>query len=1029
MRHFTLLVAVALAACSPPPDAIRRELAATLGPVRPVEGRLVGGFSYKLFEPGRITNLSTAARTALRSLEVIPEERPLLELFKGQATPAVEALEHLIAEQPGDAQRWSDLAAAYLAESSGPPARPVALAQALDAALRSLEVDPNLAEARFNRALILEQLGLIREAVRAWNEYLKLDPSSAWGTEAENHMKRLTRPTGLAAWRKARQTLMAKAQTRNASQVKTLIHQFPQPVRQLIEEQLLPGWGTAYLARHYGKAAADLDLARFLAIQLAAVSSDAMAEDAIAAINDAEMNRDTPRVTALARGHANFGAALPHLTRHEVERACPLLGLAMRDLLQAKSPFANWSAAHLARCANERQEFPTAREDSLSLIARLDTFRYPALSGQLRLSAGLPLLAGDDPDAALVADRAAVAVFDRLKERENAAQARTNLAEALRFLGADDDAWPLRIQTLADFAWLTPRRRTSALEEAAQAASAEGLLHAALAFREFSLQECDRLGDPSSRAYGRLKRAESLLALGRPLEAATDLSEAQGLAAQIEDAQVRERVKADLSIAESLAVTGDARAEIARHSRALEFYVPKGNRYPLVAIYLARGRALLSAGELDRALSDFQRGIVVVEEVRSQLGEDPFRLSYFKLSVDLFEEAISTLDRLGRRREALEVAEQARSRSLFDRLSANEREEAALLAPETIAAKLPNGLALVEYACLNDRLLAWVLRREGIQSLSIPVGRGVLTATLERLERGFEKRRPEDLDAALTDLHRALIAPLAPVITPSESIVFLPDSTLQTVPFAALREGRTGRYLVEERASGVAPSANIYLRCQKRAGKLGIAPPRTYLLVGEPLLDPKFFPTARPLPEARREIAQIARLYPHAEILVSQDASRRAIQATLSRVDGFHFAGHSFLNGRYPLLSRLALASDGEHSGSLYAREIDDFPLENLRLVILSSCSSAAGASAGSEGALNLARPFLAAGVPEVVASLREVDDSDSAALVVALHRFLATGVRPLDALRAGQLELLRSGDRKLRSPGAWAMFELLGGS
>ncbi len=1029
MRHFLFFVFAALVGCSPHPDAIRRELANALGPVRPVEGRLVGGFSYKLFEPGRIMNLSTAARTALRSLEVIPEERPLLDLFKGQATPAVEALEHLVAERPGDARLWSDLAAAYLAESSGPPTCPISLAQALDAVIRSLEVDPNLAEARFNRALILEQLGLIREAVRAWNEYLKLDPSSAWGTEAENHMERLTRPTGLAAWRIAQQNLLVAARTRNASQAKTLIHQFSQPVRQLIEEQLLPGWGTAYLAKHYGEAAKDLDLARFLATQLAAVSSDAMAEDAIAAIDVAEMNRDIPQVTALARGHTNFGAALPHLTRHEVERACPLLGLAMRDLLQAKSPFANWSAAHLARCANERQEFPTAREDSLSLLARLDTFRYPALSGQLRLSAGLPLLAGDDPDAALVADRAAVAVFDRLKERENAAQARTNLAEALRFLGADDDAWPLRIQALADYVWLTPRRRTSTLEEVAQAASAQGLLHAALVFRESSVQESDRVGDPTARAYSRLKRAESLLALGRHLEAVADLTEAERLASMISNDSIRGRVEADLAVTGNLAITGDPRAEIARHTSALKFYLSKGNRYPLVALYLARGRAYRSTGELVRALSDFQTGTAVVEEVRAQLGEDPFRLSYFALSENLFEETISTLDRLGRPTQALKAAERARARGLFDRLSAGVREEAALLAPEGIITDLPEDLALVEYASLDDRLLIWIMRHEGIRSFSVPVGRSVLVADLGRLEHGFEHGRQEESDRALMDLHRVLIGSIAPFLTPGERIFFLPDVVLQAVPFAALRDPFTGHYLVEDRATGVAPSANVFLRCRKRACKLGTAPPRNYLLVGEPFLDWRAFPTARPLPEARREIARIAKLYPHTEILAAKSATRSAIRTALSRVEGFHFAGHAFLNGRYPLLSRLALAPDDEHGGSLFAREIDDLPLGQLRLVILSACSSAAGATQGGEGALSLARPFLAAGVPAVIASLRAVKDEEAADFAINLHRHLARGIEPIEALRAAQLESLRSGDPRRADPSNWGAFLLFGGS
>jgi CHAT domain-containing protein len=67
--------------------------------------------------------------------------------------------------------------------------------------------------------------------------------------------------------------------------------------------------------------------------------------------------------------------------------------------------------------------------------------------------------------------------------------------------------------------------------------------------------------------------------------------------------------------------------------------------------------------------------------------------------------------------------------------------------------------------------------------------------------------------------------------------------------------------------------------------------------------------------------------------------------------------------------------------------------------------------------------------VPTVVASLWSVDDSATARLFEVFHHKLQAGVDPVDALRAAQLEMLRSPDQKDRSPWAWAAFEVIGAS
>jgi len=76
---------------------------------------------------------------------------------------------------------------------------------------------------------------------------------------------------------------------------------------------------------------------------------------------------------------------------------------------------------------------------------------------------------------------------------------------------------------------------------------------------------------------------------------------------------------------------------------------------------------------------------------------------------------------------------------------------------------------------------------------------------------------------------------------------------------------------------------------------------------------------------------------------------------------------------------------------------------------------------------VSLVRPFLAAGVPSVLATLWETDDEASVGLLAAFHRRVASGERPATALRGVMLERVEAFDGRNLLPPTWAVFELLG--
>jgi tetratricopeptide (TPR) repeat protein len=183
-------------------------LVAAVGSDRTIEARLTGGFSYgPLRGPVRSAESPTAKISP--DVQIAAAEIEKAELGKstagarhllglaylttGDIDHAVPTLEQA-AEQTADAQILSDLAAAYLVRADRVGGQQD-LTKALNAADRAIHANPHLLEALFNRAYALERLSLVPEARAAWQEYLKVDSTSGWAAEAQQHLRALQSAT------------------------------------------------------------------------------------------------------------------------------------------------------------------------------------------------------------------------------------------------------------------------------------------------------------------------------------------------------------------------------------------------------------------------------------------------------------------------------------------------------------------------------------------------------------------------------------------------------------------------------------------------------------------------------------------------------------------------------------------------------------------------------------------------------------------------------------------------------------------
>lgn len=145
----------------------------------------------------------------------------------------------------------------------------------------------------------------------------------------------------------------------------------------------------------------------------------------------------------------------------------------------------------------------------------------------------------------------------------------------------------------------------------------------------------------------------------------------------------------------------------------------------------------------------------------------------------------------------------------------------------------------------------------------------------------------------------------------------------------------------------------------------------------------------------------------------SDDAKKSSIET--SRM----FRPDRGVTGMHPgLLSGIVLAGANAEvdprrdDGILTALEVGELDLSRVDMVTLSACETGLGESAGGEGLLGLQRAFQVAGARSVVASLWQVPDDATRALMSEFCQNLwSKKLSKVEALRQAQLTVLRSYD------------------
>lgn len=874
------------------------------------------------------------------------------------------------AEGSNDWRVWNDLAAARHAHAMQKPSAST-LPQALAAVDQALRLEPKAAAARFNHALILEDLGLRDQAREAWNEYLALDPSSEWSTEAREHVQRLTKPSSKFD-RKLLDTNPLEA-----------VRRHPQESRRTAEGRLLPAWAEA-VANGDPTAPAKLAHIRVIAGALVQVNGECFLADTVAAIDhadDAMRKRFIDAHRVYVEGRIALGERRPSDAEAALRRAAEAFG---------GTPMANRARYFAAVAAFNRNRVDEAHRELDALLRRVDASRHRALAADIQWQLTVWANMTGDWGAATRYAAGSAAMFRDLGETESAAFMDATSAMPLEILGETDLAWQCRRRTFSE---LNDAQVATALHGAAVTLASRGDTASALSFLDLLIRAPG--ADPSQLSYAYANRARFAARNGDEGRARASLASARTHMSGVPDPAVREKIFATIGLAEATMRSGNMSAL----DESIRFLTRGRTNIDLPDAYLQRARGRRAQRDDAGAERDLVAAMSEVEKQRVTIEDADARLRFLDVAAHVIEELIDLRMARDDVQGAFTIAD--RARVILDSAPASGGLKPAAL----------HDTAIVEYAVLPRSIVAFCLTSNGLIAEKIDLDRRRLDALVASFADHVRGRRVSvsELRAESAELHRLLIAPLEKHVAGAGELVIVPDGRLHAIPFAALWDGE--RYLAEKYVLRFAPSAAF-----RRELKVANGPA---LVVADP-------PAVNlpPLRSSREEAAQIASLH-GANVLDGEAATRAAFVDAAPRHALIHFAGHANSDATTSY-GALLFAPEGSDTGALGSGEIARLRLRHHPLVVLAACGTFRGDPLHVSGMSSLSRAFLTAGARGVVGTLWEIDDDVSARVFLRFHEHLRTGMTPARALRAAQIDFRHSTDPRMQHPATWAPVALL---
>lgn len=906
----------------------------------------------------RPASLLEAEARISRSLERQPldpealHNRGRAEILEANYGAAVESLTRADQHAPRSAAIKRELATAYFMRGRAED-RPTDIALAFEKLGQALALAPDDRVALFNRAFVGQYLGLNDQAASDWTRYLELDPTGEWAAEARTRLSQLQeamRRSGDAkpllepsAYARASQRMPAPEQ-RDEEYLHVAIRDWlPVALTQApSSEGREARRGLDALAKIFRERHGDAWLADLLAqstpagaaavLELSQGMRAADAGDFDGAIAHAQRSASlfepSGSLAGQVRAEANLVYAL-HLSERAAE--CLRQAATLRGRVPAAYPYvASQLAIEEAICSNMMGAVGAseAHIQRAQSTARRASLKVTELRAAA-FSASLALSTGE-PDLAM--RRVSAGLAESLKGRYPVMRV-YNLLSVLDSLAEEREWWWFQLAV--------------GREELGLLKSERDTLLLAMAHRRLGLAAM-RVGDAKAAA--------------RALNVALELFKSCPQTESTRNNQVESEVwlaRLDVDRGEPQA----ARQRLAAIEGSLD---TASTRFVSIDFHQTRGQALLAVGDVAGAEKSLRRALAIRNEALNTISAPADRVAWQEQGQRAFRALTAILLDRSASESALAVW------------------ESYLAAPETnvsqpsvhVLRKHLTDRTVVVFAFVGNGVAAWAYDDRLVQGTWAPsMGREV-EAMASRFASACadpDSSQQQIVDAS-RQLYQILLKPLEPALRANRAVVIEADGPLGRVPFATLVDGQGKRF---GEARSITQSEGVYSRvASSRSPAIGRD---SRILLVTPMSQER-----EPLADAVEEAQSIVRLFPAATVLNGADATVSRVAQELRRNDLLHFAGHTSIGAAGP---DLLLSFEDPRASRISALDVS-----RVRLAVLSGCSSIGvrlDAGAGSRRSLiGLTR----AGVPQVVASLWDVDSAATRAFMGVFYETLLRG-------------------------------------
>jgi CHAT domain-containing protein/tetratricopeptide (TPR) repeat protein len=982
-----------------------------------------------------------------------------LYLTRRDFDKAIEQFEKALAYNANDARTHSDLGAALVEKlkNSGEQNKdgPETVDKAFSHINKALELDGNLLEALFNRALLYQLQNLKVPAQEAWKKYLEKDINSKWADEANSYLKELqlkSSNSGDERYEGLYRDFLAASKSGDGDRAWQLYNDSYRRFGNYISDKLIDEFLVLTLADKKEEADDRLKTVEYLARLAQQKSEDLFLSDLATAYRQATKEQRVLLTQGRRLRQSAFDLSFNKALHQE----------AIEAYLKAKSIFMQahappevaiieyWIAEAYLRQSNhnkslqaflsvagscERQHYRWLRALTFNKIAAVlgDQFSYSeAIKYSIEAADEFSHIGDKSGKLRVLINQANLfQVVGKNRDAINLCQSSLVLANEVM---AADDTWTIVFYATASWSYYKL-----------------GLYYAALEFQRETVRigEMLNIPQPLSRynvfagvIYSKLKDYDTAISyIERGLKIGLEKENSTSGQDMINFAR--------LYLGQVYREAGKPAESIKVLEQATEFYSKSG--WEAQSYLIAKDILLdrIAIGDILSARRQLDFILEFLEENRKKILQQSSRESFFDMEQPVYDIAIGfSYESLGHPEQAFNYSELSRARSLLDSTTLTRQVVKDLEIPDEVLSgsnrpmklaeirlHIPAETQILQYAVLNDRVVAWVVTGERVESRMIPLEYDLLSKKVKAYLDKVSKPASE-IDQGLrkmsSELYADLISPVEGFLDKKRKLCIVPDKVLNFLPYSSLISPSSRRYLIEDYSLLFAPSSTLFIRSTEIAGRKAKTSAEKILSIGNPAFDQRVY-NLPDLSSAGAEAKEITDIYGNSVSLVGKDATKESLLKEIERADVVHLATHYVPDERSPMLSRLILArgsnSKDEVDKSLALHEVYRLKLPKARLVVLSACQTNAEQYYNGEGAIGLSHAFESIGVPLVVSSLWQANSDTTAKLMVRFHNLRKkSGELTVDALRDTQIEMLRGSDKRLRHPYYWAAFIVGGG-